>query len=55
MLEKMWASLGVGGVSFTVSLAFATGVLQFLTALIGLASASIGFWLLLKKLRSDPK
>lgn len=55
MLEKMCAAWGVCGVSLYASLAAATTVLQFLTAVLAFVSGVIGFWLLLRKWRSDRK
>ena len=55
MIEKICAAWGVCGVSFVASLAAATTVLQFLTAVLAFVSGAIGFYLLIRKLRSDRK
>lgn len=53
MLEKVWAAWGISGASLLASLAVATTVLQFLTAAMAFVSAVIGFYLLVRKWRSE--
>ncbi len=52
---KAWAATGAGGVGWWASLNLVTDLLQFLTAVVALASTSLGFWLFFQKWRDSRK
>lgn len=49
VISRAWAATGAGATGLVASMAVATDVLQFLTALIAFVSAFYGLCLMLKK------
>lgn len=49
MIQKTLAAYGISATSLAASLAVATDVLQFLTALIAFVSAAVGLWFLIRR------